>query len=343
MQLVLDNWQTLCRRDLHIPARQLPWIIFYDEDQAWHLKPNLHLLPSYKVSTTKLRFHERSFTLVKISNPAGQLWVPGRPLFKIDLEKPQVATMLYDKNRRPFFIVPLPGFYHRLGSADQAADLDELFLGLTAHELTHTLNLVYGWRQINLIRARNKLPESFDDNLVQQEFGTDPDYRKAYEEERALLTSAVMAPDLDECREKVGELLAFSMKRKERFFVGDKAGYSNVEDVFLALEGTGMWAQFKTARARAPQQEDWLTTLIRLSEKTDAWSQEEGLGLFLLMDRLVPNWQRRFLNGNLPSPFAVLREALDKESTGTAVDLFPGVSKAKPALELDNAFSVLKF
>jgi hypothetical protein len=104
-----------------------------------------------------------------------------------------------------------------------------------------------------------------------------------------------------------------------------------------------MWAQFKTARARAPQQEDWLTTLIRLSEKTDAWSQEEGLGLFLLMDRLVPNWQRRFLNGNLPSPFAVLREALDRESTGTAVDLFPGVSKAKPALELDNAFSVLKF
>ena len=44
--------------------------------------------------------------------------------------------------------------------------------------------------------------------------------------------------------------------------------------------------------------------------ESDSWSQQEGLVLFLLIDRLVPNWQSRFLSPNFPSPFAVLREAL---------------------------------
>ena len=38
--------------------------------------------------------------------------------------------------------------------------------------------------------------------------------------------------------------------------------------------------------------------------------QEEGLGLFLLIDRLVPGWQKRFLKPAFPSPFAVLRAAV---------------------------------
>ena len=58
---------------------------------------------------------------------------------------------------------------------------------------------------------------------------------------------------------------------------------------------------------RAPSGEEWLKTLITLSERHDAWSQEQGLRLFLLIDRLVPGWQARFLAPDFPSPFTVLR------------------------------------
>jgi hypothetical protein len=40
------------------------------------------------------------------------------------------------------------------------------------------------------------------------------------------------------------------------------------------------------------------------------WSQEEGAGLFFLIDRLVPGWKRRFFGPELPSPFEVLRAAV---------------------------------
>jgi hypothetical protein len=103
-------------------------------------------------------------------------------------------------------------------------------------------------------------------------------------------------------------------KRKQRFFVADKDGYSALEDIFLAMEGVAMWAQYRTARNRAPADEDWIRTLTTLMERQDAWSQQEGLGLFLLIDRLVPGWQQRFLAADFPSPFTVLRDTIEQRA-----------------------------
>ena len=76
-----------------------------------------------------------------------------------------------------------------------------------------------------------------------------------------------------------------------------------------------MWVHYQVARDHAPAGEDWRQTAISLSEGTAAlWSQEEGFGLLLLIDRLVPGWQARFLAPDFPSPFAVLREAIRKRA-----------------------------
>jgi hypothetical protein len=52
-----------------------------------------------------------------------------------------------------------------------------------------------------------------------------------------------------------------------------------------------------------------------LKGNTD-WVQEEGFALFVLIDRLVPNWQARLLAADFPSPFAVLGEAVEKGKGG---------------------------
>ena len=77
MPAVLDNWEAVCRRDLRIPAEPLPWIIFYDEDLAWHLQPERWLLPPHETSTESLRL---------TGNFAGQyafmLWQTGNNEFQ---------------------------------------------------------------------------------------------------------------------------------------------------------------------------------------------------------------------------------------------------------------------
>jgi hypothetical protein len=333
MQAVLNNWEAVCRRDLRIPAEPLPWIIFYDENLAWHLQAEKRWLPSHEGSPHSVRFMGETYPLVRVAHHGGRLWVPDREPVGIDVAKPQVVAMPYDEDRKSFFVAPLPGLFHQLAGPDQARDLDELFLGITAHELTHTRHLAYAMPQITRLRGRYKLPASFDDNIIQREFDADDEYRHLYDAERKLLTRAILARDLDDSRQALAEALSVSQQRKERFFVGDKEGYSSLEDIFLAMEGMAMWVQYRTARERAPSGEDWLKTLMTLSERHQAWSQEQGLGLFLLLDRLVPGWQARFMAPDLPSPFTVLREAIGTRTPlGRAA---PNLGERPPGALLD--------
>lgn len=310
MQAVLDNWERICGHDLHTYLEPLPWIIFYDDVQAWHLMPEKHRLPAHTDLSASLTYAGRTIRLIRVAHREGKLWVPDRD--PLDATRPLAFTMPYDNDKKCFFIAPVPTLYRRLGRAEQSHDLDELFFGATAHELTHTRQMVYAAQQIAFLRARAKLPASIDDNIIEREFAVNEDYKRLFDEEHKLLPSAVMASDLADCRQKVRQILASAQRRKASFFVGNKAGYSRLEDIFLTMEGIAMWVQYRTALERAPQGEDHLKTLLKMMEAADSWSQEEGLGLFLLLDRLMPNWQRRFLAPDLPSPFTVLREVINR-------------------------------
>jgi hypothetical protein len=308
MQAALDRWESVCRRHLRAPVEPLPWIIFFDERYAWHVNPRRDLLPAHEAVSTRLRFAGRARPLVRVKNE-GRLWVPGREPLEL---KPCAIAMPYDNDRQPFCIIALPWFWRRLADDVPAAVADELFFGAASHELTHTRQLVDVTRRIKRMRARYRLPENLDDNLLEQTFGANPDYKKLYEEERGHLTRAILADDVDACRRAVAQALAVRQERVKRFFAGEKQGYAELEDLFLVLEGVAMWAQYHTLRDRAPAGQDWRQTLSSLSQVAGSWSQEEGLSLFLLMDRLLPGWQRRFLAPNFPSPFAALHQAVSK-------------------------------
>jgi hypothetical protein len=159
MQAVLNNWQAVCRRDLRIATEPLPWIIFYDDNVAWHLQPEKRWLPPHEVSPHPLRFMGETYPLTRVAHQGGRLWVPDREPLPVDVAKPQVAAMPYDDQRKSFFVAPLPGLFHKLAGPDQARNLDEHFLGITAHELTHTRHYAHAMPQITRLRLRYKLPE----------------------------------------------------------------------------------------------------------------------------------------------------------------------------------------
>jgi hypothetical protein len=64
----------------------------------------------------------------------------------------------------------------------------------------------------------------------------------------------------------------------------------------------------------APRRQDWKQTLISLAPFYGLWSQEEGMGLFLLIDRLAPEWKAQYFGTELPSPFEALRVAVGKSA-----------------------------
>ena len=67
------------------------------------------------------------------------------------------------------------------------------------------------------------------------------------------------------------------------------------------MEGVASWAAWTTDRRRPDDP-------AAFSSKF--WSQQEGLLLFLLLDRFSGDWKRRVFSPEVPSPFVMLRDAV---------------------------------
>src|SRR5215470_14528258 len=68
MQSVMGNWEATCRRHLRIPVQPVPWVIFYDQNYAWHLNPEKELLPAQEKSTASLKFAGQSYPLWRLTH-----------------------------------------------------------------------------------------------------------------------------------------------------------------------------------------------------------------------------------------------------------------------------------
>jgi hypothetical protein len=86
--------------------------------------------------------------------------------------------------------------------------------------------------------------------------------------------------------------------------------FAEAEDTFLTLEGSAQWvayawlANHPLGAEIAPA--DALKGFRRGGRK---WSQDEGLALFLVIDRLVPDWQARVFADQPSTALQLLAEA----------------------------------
>jgi hypothetical protein len=305
IQMVLDRWRDACQKDFRLAEHPLPWMIFFDEGHAWHISPDRKLIPPHRTLPRVLRFSGRAYDVFEVRNRSG-VWVPGRAPISIE---PKAVTMPYAGDTKTFFVMATPAL-----QTSETEDFRSFLIGLALHELAHTRQLPQVLSQVKRLQGRHRFPESVDDNIIQTTFETNREFQSSYMEELKQLSTAVLASDIGSARAQAAEGLRMIERRRKRFFVGKYEGWSEMEDVLLSLEGSAMWVQFQSALRLAPKEQAWLDTLAILGQRTDAWSQSEGLGLFLLIDRFSPGWQQKFFGQDVPSPIETLREALARAS-----------------------------
>ena len=96
-------------------------------------------------------------------------------------------------------------------------------------------------------------------------------------------------------------------QRRHRFFAGETAEFAEIEDVFLTMEGVANWAAFKAALDQGLPRPEALK-LIRRGGKY--WSQDIGLALFLVIDDMLPSWQKRAFAPRNATAYELLRDAV---------------------------------
>jgi hypothetical protein len=176
------------------------------------------------------------------------------------------------------------------------------------HEFTHTQSAALGARVDSLILRG--LPSDATDDVIQDRFGERPGFRERFDAERDLLFRAAAAPSDSASRALAEQAFALIDARRNEFFVGTDAIYADAEDLFLTMEGLAQWFGYRwlvDPRGGAMSAADALPFMRRGGRR---WSQDEGLALLLVLERLTPSAAGTMLDGSPVTVLEALRAAV---------------------------------
>ncbi len=159
------------------------------------------------------------------------------------------------------------------------------------HEFTHTRQVRAIAPILGPIDSSWHRPQDLRSDIVQIRFGSDSLYAVSYIAERDLLYRAAAADSFTEVRAQAAEALDHMRQRHARWFSGEDSVFATLDDVFLCMEGAAQWAAvgwLAHAAGGGLAKDSAVKTMLG---RRRVWAQDEGLGLFLVVDRLLPEWQ----------------------------------------------------
>ncbi|MFI5257245.1 MAG: hypothetical protein ACHQRK_08285 [Gemmatimonadales bacterium] len=279
----LAGWTRVNDNVLHIRPITPPTITLFDEQCVFTLTPRqAHSRQPASVSAGGFRYDAAG------KRHAGKIRIPDgdsipATLTSFAMPQPQGGMA---------FVMSLPSIW---ATQAKATDTRLLATAVFMHEFTHTQSAVLSAKIDSL--THHGLPADADDDVIQERFATRPGFETAYRHELDLLYAALAATDLTNARRIARQAEDSIEHRRAEFFVGTDCVYAATEDVFLTLEGTGQYASYRWLidaqgghMATAPA----ITFMRRGGRK---WSQDEGLALFLVLDRLGRDWTSPVFGG----------------------------------------------
>lgn len=189
-----------------------------------------------------------------------------------------------------YFVMSTPSVWEA-GGVGKGPDLELTMVAVMLHESSHVAQLgPYGARLGALIE-RHGLPESFNDNAVEERFGTNPEFAASVQLETQLFLQAAAATDDTEAKLTAYEARERMRERQARWCVGDDAYLVEAEDLWLTFEGAGQWVAFRWLVHPQGGAQTPAATMPRFTR--GQWSQMEGFAVVLALDRIVgPAWKR---------------------------------------------------
>ena len=300
VQETLRLWERTTAEVLRLPAAPLPTIVWFDARCSYTLGAG---------RPSQLRFRGAP-VLVEAAPHQGTIRLPSGATLP---PRPHAAASM-GRDGRPFFAMPLLDVWR--AHVPDEPNLSEIMLGVAQHELVHTLQLPGILATADAISKRLDRDLTLDDDQIERLYEGDPEYVAAFRAEVDLLWQAARAPSAAESRALARQALALARSRQARWFTGDAALHRELDGLFLSMEGLGEWARHELMTAGPIGGMPRLTSdeAVRiLRGREPSWSQDEGLAILLVLEKLHPTFRERLLAPALPDAFALLDEAVAGE------------------------------
>jgi hypothetical protein len=204
---------------------------------------------------------------------------------------PQVISFAAPAQQSAFFVMSTPSVWAANNVPGRGLNLEQLMTAVLIHEASHVLQFAtYGARLTSMSKEFD-MPDDFNDDSIQQQFGKEEKFASSVRRETALLFEAATVEDDREALARVREARRLMQERQRMWFTEEQAHLREAEDIFLTMEGSGQWLAYRwlTDHKGAAIAEDLVTTTFARRGK---WSQQQGAALFLALERLgVNRWK----------------------------------------------------
>lgn len=224
----------------------------------------------------------------------------------------------YGEPAKPFLVQALPALWRAEERHRENPQLERLMRSVFVHELTHAVQTAAFGDRLTQLEKEHAIAD-LDDDIVQHRFANVDGYSDAYRAERDALYRVANEANVQRRRELAKEALQLVRARHERYFTKENAHFRELDELFLGMEGAANWAAYRAAvRDGATHAE----AIALINKSGRYWTQDEGLGLFLAIDALLPGeWQSRITGDKVTGAWALLEEGASRGSRTVRVIL----------------------
>lgn len=322
-----------CKKKNHDRVAQISEVaVIHSWFNAWELvSEDIFKLTSYQASDFVFFDGELVYSTSRVTIPEGQSF-DGPTLFHTQMEWRykkhegkivlpsgdevplgimSFAAPLEDQKNNTFFVMPLPSFWKSAGVESGVLPFQEFITGIFLHEFSHTQQMETFGKEASRIEADHEFPFQLTDNIVEDYFGKDSLYVKDFKQEVSRIYAALQSHDSDR-KGHMADVLGLIQKRQHTYFADTLQILKPLDKLFLTMEGTGQFTMY--AWLKHPEGGNLSADQALQGTRRGGWSQDEGLGLAVLLSKTSPpeNWGNQMFGTGSATLIDLIEAELDK-------------------------------
>nr|WP_315029124.1 hypothetical protein [uncultured Chryseobacterium sp.] len=194
------------------------------------------------------------------------------------------ASEIPDNKHRSFFVMPLPSFWKKAGIQSKELGLDNLITGVFIHEFSHSQQMQSFGAKVTQFEKQNNFGVDFTDDIIQNIFSKNAPYVDHYNAEVSSLYHSISDKELNTKEASKG--LNLMNQRHKDYFKNQYQNLAEIDDLFLTMEGLGQYSMYLWLIDSRGAKVDKNRAIEGVRRNKKWWSQDEGLVLFLILERL---------------------------------------------------------
>jgi hypothetical protein len=299
----IGAWEAMAGNVLKLPPAAAPIMLFYDSKYVYTTSevsaPEGEPFegPTFFGNTLPWRKSAHPDTL---TIPDGQ---------KVPVQLMTFAAPAKESDVEAFFVMAAPAFWNEAGINSEEVGLEKMLTGVFLHEFAHTRQMNGIGRIITEYERSHRFDFPVGDDMIQAYFAGDSSYVQQLREEVDLFYRAALSPDESEMKRLANQGMRMLKERQNQYLMGKNEVLGEMDNVFLTMEGMGQYLMATYLQRPEGGTVPKATAIQATRRGKHWWSQEEGLALVLLYERLAPNPDWTVLFSGNPPDIVTLIEA----------------------------------